>query len=62
MGREVYRAKGKHHRTWLYFRDISVFWLLCWGLAHVPIILIVGQLNGSFWDQKNKIKIVGAMV
>lgn len=54
MGREVVRAKGKHHKTWLYFRDISIFQLLCWGVAHVPIILFVGQWNGSLWDRKKE--------
>jgi hypothetical protein len=38
----------KHDKECFYFGEGSIFRLLCWGVPHVPKILVMGQSNDSF--------------
>jgi hypothetical protein len=53
--------KWKHDKRYFYFGEGSIFGLLCWGRAHVPKIVAIGQPNGSLQNEKNQ-KLVGKRV
>ncbi len=38
-------GKGKHDKACFYFEDKCIFRLLCWGVPHVPKVLVVGPIK-----------------